>query len=324
MLFVVSFVFLTMIFYFILSRFNGKKRAYLARVDKFLPKETSELPKPAVEKEPRKKQSEYRSFMHTVSKIAKVFRGKTFVVKWNQLLMEAGLPLKAEEFFVLRLLGMAAMAVVGYILGLHVILVFVLAVIGFMAPTIYLKNKKKKRLQKCAEQLPNTLGTMANAMKAGFSFLQAMQMVGKEMPSPLGPEFTSTVGEMNLGVPVEESLGNLLTRLPNEDLKLVVTSLIVQRSTGGNLAELLESIQETIRERVKIQEELKTLTAQGKISALVISLMPVILGFLLNMINPEYFSPLLSHPLGWAMLAAGCFSGIFGWIVIQKIVNVEV
>jgi tight adherence protein B len=165
---------------------------------------------------------------------------------------------------------------------------------------------------------------MANSMRAGFSFMQAMQLVGKEVPDPLGPEFERTLKDINYGLSIEEAFKNLFQRLPDKELGLVINALMIQRSSGGNLATLLETMQETIRGRVRIKEELRTLTAQGRMSSWIISLLPVALGLYLYFMNPEYFGPLLNHPLGKVMLSFGVIFGILGWLLIRKIVNIEV
>lgn len=165
---------------------------------------------------------------------------------------------------------------------------------------------------------------MSNSMRAGFSFLQAMKLVGKEMPDPIGPEFERVVREAGLGVPVEEVFENMLIRSPNKELEVVVQAILAQRNSGGNLAGLLETMEETIRGRIRILEELKTLTAQGRMSSWVITMIPVGLALYLFFISPDYFGPMLDHPLGWMLLSAGSFFVILGWFLIQKIVQIEV
>lgn len=259
-----------------------------------------------------------------IVRLAKQFKGIQFIKRWEKELEQAGLPLKAEEFFVLRVLIFAVFLVLSFMLGYPWWVSFPLAVGGFLIAASFVKHKRKKRLHLCAVQLPVALGVMSTAMRAGFSFIQAMQLVGKEVPDPIGTEFTRTLREINFGVSFENALTRLLERLPNRDLELVVTALLVQRTTGGNLTSILDSMQETVLERVKMKEDLKTLTAQGRLSAYIISLLPILLGFILNLINPAYFQPMFTHPLGWVFICFGVITGLIGWFSIQKIVRIEV
>lgn len=259
-----------------------------------------------------------------ISVVGKSFTGKSFVRRWEVRIEQAALPIKPEEFFALRLLCAAALAFGLFILEYRGVVLLPGILLGYWAPRFYLQRRKVKRLGRCSNQLVTALGTMSTAMKAGFSFMQAMQLIGREVPDPLGPEFDRTIREINFGVSLEESFRRLMERLPDADLELMVTAVMIQRTTGGNLAEILESIQETIQERVRIKEELHALTAQGRMSAWVISLLPVFLGFVLNFISPEYFSPMVKEPLGWALLTVGAVSGFIGWMAIRKIVQIEV
>lgn len=154
--------------------------------------------------------------------------------------------------------------------------------------------------------------------------MQAMQLVGKEVPDPLGPEFDRVVRQAGLGVPLEDVFEELAERLPNKELEVVIQAILAQRRSGGNLAELLETMEDTIRGRVRILEELNTLTAQGRMSSWIITLLPVGLGLYLSIVNREYFAPMLEHPLGWTMLFIASVSIIIGWAFIQKIIRIEV
>ncbi|WP_194841293.1 type II secretion system F family protein [Salinibacillus xinjiangensis] len=271
--------------------------------------------------EGKKKGSILKSTFQTFSK---AFQGKSQAEKWEQALESAGIPLKAEEFVAIRLLAVIFSIMAALTLDFNLFITALLPIAGWMGPVFYLNSKRKKRIQACSDQLPQALGTIGTAMKSGFSFMQAMQMVAKEVADPLGPEFEKTIREINLGISMEQAFHNLLERLPNNDLKLVVTAVLIQRSTGGNLAKLFETIEDTINDRVRMKDELKALTSQGKMSAIIISLLPVALGVLLNVISPTYFSPMLQHPLGLVLLGLGAVSGFIGWMVIQKIVRIEV
>ncbi|WP_180994375.1 type II secretion system F family protein [Bacillus sp. Marseille-P3661] len=276
-----------------------------------------------VEKEPKDQQkSPFKELIKTLSKNIKTSNHKRY--KLENELESAGLPLKVEEFISIRL-GLFGLTLIGtLLLKFHILIAIIAALTVWVLPSIVLRQKKAARIAVSAAQLPQVLETMASGMKSGFSFMQAMQLVSKEMPDPIGTEFQKTIKEINLGIPLENAFENLLHRLPNKDLEIVVTAVLIQRSTGGNLVTILETIHDTISERVRMKDELKALTSQGRMSALVITLLPVALGLLLNVMNPDYFDPMLSHPLGWVLLGAGSISAILGWFFIQKVVTIEV
>ncbi|MBD8069128.1 type II secretion system F family protein [Bacillus sp. PS06] len=244
--------------------------------------------------------------------------------KLEHELESAGIPIKVEEFITIRIALFSITLLLSILLGVQYFFALLIGFVSWKLPSIYIKRKKEKRVAASGAQLPQALETMASAMKSGFSFMQAMQHVAKEMPDPIGIEFLRTIKEINLGISMDAAFDQLLKRLPNKDLEMVLTAVLIQRSTGGNLAQILETIHETISDRVRMKDELKALTSQGRISALVITLLPVGLGLLLNLMNPEYFTPMLQHPLGWALLGGGIVSGTIGWILIQKIVTIEV
>ncbi|MBU8908036.1 type II secretion system F family protein [Desertibacillus haloalkaliphilus] len=316
-MFFILFVVFTVLFAAIGMWFGKRNERYEQRIGKYLPREKKE--KKRVEK--KEAATERRRL---IEQLGRPFQNVRFVQKWEIDLEKAGLTINAEGFFIMRLVLGGLAFVVAFIIDSLFIVMVLFFIGGFFLPILYLKRKKQLRLVQSAQQLPHALGTMETAMKAGFSFIQSMQVVAQEVPDPLGPEFNKTIREINLGETMESAFAHLLNRLPNEDLKLVVSALLIQRTTGGNLADLLGSMQETIRERVRIQEELKTLTSQGRMSAWIITLLPFVLGLLLNLMNPEYFEPLFTHPLGWFLMSAGVISALIGWIAIQKIINVEV
>lgn len=318
-MFFVSLFLLCTCFYFVLGLVLAKrKNPFEARIKKFLPK----TPEATVQDKDEKKSNEF--LVKHFSWMLHFFKNKKIVIKSNEKLVHSGSAWRPEEFFAIRLGLLVLGLLLGIVFGQSFFAALILALLGFFLPVFYLNKKKKERLAKGAAQLPQALGTMATAMRAGFSFLQAMQLVGKEIQEPIGMEFSNAIKQMNLGVSMEEAFRDMLKSFPNKDLEMVINALLIQRSTGGNLAQLLENMQVTITERIKMKEELNALTSQGKMSAWVISLLPAGLGVLLHIMNPDYFSPLLHHPLGIAMLGMGTLSGSIGWVIIRKIVNVEV
>ncbi len=250
-------------------------------------------------------------------------------LQWSRLmehkLIQAGIPLRGSEFIVICVgSALAGFVVIFLLSGGSLLRALVGAFVGCFIPLVVLRIKIDKRAKAFNEQLGDSLILVANSLRTGYSFMQAIEMVSREMPQPISDEFGRVLKEMGLGVPTEQAMNNLAKRVNSDDLDLVVTAVLIQRQVGGNLAEVLDNIAGTIRERVKIKGQIKTLTAQGRISGIIISLLPVGIGSVIYLINPEYISLLFTHPLGKAMLAAGVVSQLMGIMFIRKIVNIEV
>ncbi|MCL6477977.1 MAG: type II secretion system F family protein [Peptococcaceae bacterium] len=236
----------------------------------------------------------------------------------------ADIPLKSEEYIVLTA-GLSLLAGILTALALASVYHGAAAVaLGALLSTFWVKLSKARRLNKFNSLIGDSLVIMSNALRSGFSFLQAMDMVRKEMPDPIAKEFSRTFQEMNLGTPTEEALENLNKRVGSEDLELVITAVLIQRQVGGNLAEILDNIAGTIRERVRIQGEIKTLTAQGRISGIIIGVLPLLLAAALSAISPQYLKPLATDPLGRGMLATALALELLGILIIRKIINIKV
>ncbi|WP_223592022.1 type II secretion system F family protein [Neobacillus bataviensis] len=311
----IIFLIVTLLMFLILKRLADKRRMK-DRIKEFLPSHQVESTVDQV-----KKTTFLKQFFLNMSTM---FKNVRFSDSTAKVLLESGSKLKPEEFLALRILTAAGLGIVTGLIKLPWFLAILAAFIGFVLPKISLKRKRKKRLSRINYQLIEVLGMMANSMRAGFSFMQAMQLVGKEVSDPLGPEFDRVVRQSGLGIPLDDVFEELVERLPNKELEVVVRAILAQRKSGGNLAELLETMEETIRGRVRILEELHTLTAQGRMSSWIITLLPVALGLYLSLVNKEYFSPMLHHPLGWVMLSAASVSILIGWAIIQKIIRIEV
>ncbi|MCL6638092.1 MAG: type II secretion system F family protein [Firmicutes bacterium] len=254
----------------------------------------------------------------------RLFTARKITEKVDALLARADIPLKGEEFLGLILLLSLGGGIFFTIITGSLAAGLPAAVLGGYLPYFVLQAARTRRLNKFNGQIGDALVIMANSLRSGFSFLQAMDMVRKEMPDPIAREFAVTLQEMNWGTPTGEALHNLTSRVNSEDLELVVTAVLIQRQVGGNLAEVLDNIAGTIRERVRIKGEIKTLTAQGRISGLVIGLLPVLLTSVLLVINPAYIKPLFSSKAGLTMLFAAVLSQILGLFMIKKIVQIPV
>jgi tight adherence protein B len=200
------------------------------------------------------------------------------------------------------------------------------AVLGAFAPRFYVKRQQGVRLRRFDEQLSDMLNLMVNGLRAGYSTMQAMEAVSKEMPTPMNDEFHRVVQEMQLGIPMEAALNNLLRRIPSPDLDFVVTAINVQREVGGNLSEILDIISFTIRERVRIKGEIRVMTAQVRASGTLLALIPAGLALMLWFLNRDYLMSFFdAGPVcGWSAIAVIVIMIISGYFVMMKIADIEV
>jgi len=258
-----------------------------------------------------------------IQRISRLFAARSYTQNLQAQLIRAGIPLKGEEYITLCFAFIVLFPVMIYFLTHNLWLAVILVVIGFIIPQAYLKHKQNARLQAFNLQLGDALVIMANALRAGFGFHQTMETVRKEMPPPIAAEFAWTLREMNLGFSYEEALTNLSKRVGSEDLDIVVSGIIIQRKVGGNLAEVLDNISATIRERVRIKREIRVLTAQGRLSGLIIGILPLVLVFAMLVINPGYFNVMLREPAGVAVLAAGGVLEVLGIIIIRRLTDID-
>lgn len=249
-----------------------------------------------------------------------------FAKKWREQLARADIKLTAAEFAVAHVVAMLAFFIVGFLaFGGQIALAVLAGFAGLFAPRIYVSRATSQRLNRFEQQLPDTLGLWVNALRSGFSVLQAMEAIAKDAPEPTSTEFKRVVQEVQLGIDMESALDHLLARVESEDLDLVVTAVNIQREVGGNLAEILEVIGHTIRERIKLKGEIRVLTAQGRITGYLISFLPIALAAFLGVINPNYVGLLFSNRMcGWPMLGTGLALIGIGTAVIQKIVDIEI
>lgn len=262
-------------------------------------------------------------------------RGFGFVEKIRVRIARGDLKLRVSEYLMLIvLMAVLVGGVAWYFFDRSLTLGMVGLAAGSLIPGIYSRYAANKRILAFDDQLADTLGLWVNALKSGFSVLQAMEAISTEMPPPVSQEFERVIQEIRLGLDTETALDNVLRRIPSEDFDLVVTAVKVQREVGGNLSEILDTISHTIRERVRIKGEIRTLTAQGRISGWIITMLPIALALFLNYSNPEYIGELFVQdpqttianllPCGWIMVGISIIMIIIGGVAIQKIVDIEV
>jgi tight adherence protein B len=245
----------------------------------------------------------------------------------SKSLARANIKLRPAEYIAAMIGAAIALGFVGMILGGSIILAIVGFIVGLFVPGIYVKSTESRRLKMFDNQLGDMLNLMVNGLRAGYSTLQAMEAVSRELPSPISEEFRRVVQEMQLGIPMEEALDHLIRRISSDDLDLVITAINVQREVGGNLAEILDVISFTIRERVRIKGEISALTAQGRATAWVISALPIALTVLLFVVNREYimefFNP-ETRACGYPLLGLAGLMIVVGFIAVQKIVSIDI
>jgi len=242
----------------------------------------------------------------------------------DRLLKQADSPMRVGELLLFSLVFAALGFAVGLWIGRSPISGVVGAFLAGSLPIVNVVRRKRKRVKLFVEQFPDALDLMTSALRAGHAFTGAIQMVGEEMPDPLAVEFKDTFDEQNLGLSLKEALFNLTERIDSIDLKFFVIAMVIQRETGGNVAEILEKISYTIRERFKILGQLRALTAEARLSGIVLALLPICVGLILLLINPSYVLFLFKDHVGNFMLGTALALQVIGYIWIRRIVNIEV
>jgi len=276
--------------------------------------------RPAQEKQQRQRSSPIGDTLN------RALAGRGFAEDMSTQLARADIKMTVGEFLALQVICIVLGGVVGWLLAPDtIVFVLLMAVVGFFVPRFFVGSKQRARLKAFNNQLGDFLNLMVNGLRAGYSPTQAMEAVAAELPPPLSIEIGRVVQEMQLGLTMEQALANLLRRVKSDDLDLIVTAMNVQREVGGNLAEILETISHTIRERVRIKGEISVLTAQGRITMYVLVLLPVAITGFLYLVNRSYISALFSgHPCGWAMVVCAGLSITAGYFTIRRIVTIEV
>lgn len=251
-----------------------------------------------------------------------VQRKKLMDTIFNELIL-ADIMMKPEEFCLVWLVltfvpaGLAALFKAGLMPSAT------LAAVGAFLPILFIKIKKGKRIKAFEGQLGDTLIMICNGLKSGFSFQQTMENVANDMPPPIGIEFGRVCNEIRYGATMEEALNNMVERVKSPDLMLVVSAVLIQRTTGGNLSEILTTISQTIKERIQIKGEISSITAQGRMSGMIIGALPICIAAVLMVVNPDYMSTFFTTTAGKIMLAVSAVMEIIGFFAIRKVVTIE-
>lgn len=240
------------------------------------------------------------------------------------MMQQADWPIRGTEFEAILLLWGGLVGLITFLVTLKGAMFFVGALVGVLMGMALLGLRIRRRRKKFTNQLGDMLTMVANALRAGFSFMQAFELISREMDAPMGREVQLVVNEVNLGNTLEYALDNMQRRVASPDFELVVTAVLIQRQVGGDLASILDTISETIAERVRMRREVMTLTAQGRASALVVSCIPIGLAAAVSILNPNYLKPLIETELGRMFIVAAVILQLIGFIVIHRIVDIEI
>ncbi|MBP2653675.1 MAG: type secretion system protein [Firmicutes bacterium] len=269
---------------------------------------------------------QFASLRGMISKLSVYFESSSWAMKKEEMLMQSGVLLRGSEFMVVSI-GSAVFTTVLLLLILgksHFLIALAAGVGGFNIPLLIVKLKINKKRALLNEQLPAALTLIANSLRSGYSYMQAIDLASKEMLYPIGDEFAIVVKEINLGISTEEAFTNMVKRVNCDDLDLMVTAFLIQRQVGGNLAELLDGIAETIRDRMNMKNKIKSLTAQGQLSALIMCLLPLFIAGVIFFINGPYMMSFVGHKAGQIAIVAAIILQVVGVIWMKKIVNIDV
>jgi tight adherence protein B len=242
----------------------------------------------------------------------------------QKMLAQAGLTTRAGNFLGLCALVAIVAAVLALVLTGKVEIAWVCLVVGFLLPYSYASFRRNKRFEKFEELFPEAIDTLARAVRAGHAFTTALEMITNEVAEPVAGEFRQLFEEQKFGMPVRDALLNLTDRVPLVDVKFFVTAVMLQRETGGNLAEILDNLSYVIRERFKIQRQVRVYTAQGRLTMALLMGMPPIIVVTMLALNPGFIRPLFADPIGHTLLVAGITLQTIGYFVIRKIIRIQV
>ncbi len=257
-------------------------------------------------------------------RLGAAFASLSITARLQKILEQANVPWSAAKLLV-NLTAMACLLLAGLILlKVGMITAVCVALAVFVLPILYLIRRRKRRLNKLVLQLPEVFELLSQALRAGHSLASGMQLVATEKPDPAGTEFGRVFQEQNLGLTIEEALKNLADRMDVLDVRFFVTAVLIQRQTGGDLAEVLDKIGSIIRDRVKLHGTVKALTAEGRLSGYVLLALPVVVFLAMLKVNPDYAMVLLEHPQGQMMLTTAIVMQLMGWAMIKKIINIKV
>jgi tight adherence protein B len=253
-----------------------------------------------------------------------VLRAMPKIENLRQLMDQGAVKMKVGTFYLLSAVCAAAAGAVGALLRLPPVFPFILCAGAACLPYLYLLRKKKKRIEAFEAAFPEAIDLLARAIRAGHAFSTGFQMIGEEIPDPVGEEFRRCFEEQKFGLPLKDSMLNLMERIELLDLRIFVTAILIQREVGGNLAEILDKIAYTIRERFKILRQVRVYTAQGRLTGYLLAALPLVLGSIIFAMNAEYMKILVEREIGRVMIAAAAVMQVTGFFIIRKIIHIKV
>ena len=253
-----------------------------------------------------------------------LLRRSTRVSDLQKTLAQADISIRAGNFLGLSALTGVAATILAYVLSKRVEVAWIALLVGLVLPYSYASIRRNKRFEKFEELFPEAIDTLARAVRAGHAFTTALEMITAEVAEPVSGEFRQLYEEQKFGMPVRDALMNLTDRMPLVDVKFFVTAVMLQRETGGNLAEILDNLSYVIRERFKIQRQVRVYTAQGRLTMALLMGMPPIIVTTMLLLNPSFIRPLFSDPIGHFLLVAGITLQTIGYFVIRKIIRIQV
>ncbi|MGA6994411.1 MAG: type II secretion system F family protein [Candidatus Deferrimicrobiaceae bacterium] len=262
--------------------------------------------------------------MSDVPLLNQILSNLNFAVRVDKRLQQAGLALKVGTFVLLSCTLFAFGTAVCLLLNWPLVFALGFGLALGILPNAVVNFRRRLRIKKFTVHFPDALEMFARSLRAGHSFSGAIELVAEEMPEPVGPEFRKIFDEQNLGIPLRQALLGMTERIDSLDVKFLVTAIMIHRDTGGNLAEIIDKISHVIRERFRIQGQLKTFTAQARLTGVILALLPVAAALLIGFLNPQYMRPLWEEPVGKYMIASAVILQVLGVMIIRKIVRIKI
>jgi tight adherence protein B len=265
-----------------------------------------------------------QELMSEIPGLSRVLMRMQLATRLRRMLDQADLHITVSRLLMLSLMAGMLAAVAVSVVSISKLFMVTAFVVASSLPFLRIAYKRRKRLNAFLGQLPDALELMSRALQAGHAFAESLHMISTEMPDPIATEFRKTYEEQNLGLSLKLALENMSERVPLLDLRLCVTAILIQRETGGNLAEILEKVSHTIRERFRILEDLNTLTTSSRMSAWILCGLPVFVALAVSIMNPDYMSVLWRDPRGHNLLYAAGFMQLTGMLIIRKILKIKI
>ena len=320
MIFVISLIstLFILLILFLLLEYRSRNRRALARRMRYYAGEMD------TQEKPKESKTLAERFMDILRSGGKLLSNIRHARGLDFKMQKAGIPLLGTEFLILLGLSAFLSAAIVFIVTKKLFAGVLVAVVVVAAEWVFVLLKISRREAAFTNQLGDCLMMVANAMRAGFSFLQAMDLIAKEMEPPISDEFKHVMRDINLGTSIERALDDMDQRVGSPDFSLVVTAVLIQQQVGGDLAHILDTISDTIQDRIRMRREIHTLTSQGRISGYVLGVLPFALGAFISVVNPGYIEPLFTERLGQIAIGIAVVMVLIGFIIIQRIVNIDV